>query len=143
MPKRIPFKGADNVVGKNYTECSHCQHHMVPRVIFGEGVPTHSICPFCGALYQDFTPENPNTFFKVFMRGVVGLLNSEQTAVRWTSRLVGVAIIIVVPFFRSAPSWIVLISIILLVFFGITGRRTSSAKRLAKDISDSSKKKSP
>ena len=77
------------------------------------------------------------------MRGVVGLLNSEQTAVRWTSRLVGVAIIIVVPFFRSAPSWIVLISIILLVFFGITGRRTSSAKRLAKDISDSSKKKSP
>lgn len=131
------------MVGKNYIECSHCQHHMVPRVIFGEGVPTHSICPFCGALHQDFTPENPNTFFKDLMCWVGGLLNSSQPAVRWVSRLLAVVVVFIAPFSQYGRGWLFIISIILLVIYGVTSPEISPAKRLAKNISDSYKKKSP
>lgn len=71
---------------------------MVPRVIFGEGVPTHSICPFCGAPYQDVTPENPNAIFKALMRRIGGLLNSEQTTSCRIIRLLTVVLVFVLPF---------------------------------------------
>lgn len=41
---------------KSQAECQNCHHSMVPRVVFSEGRPSHSICPFCGLLYKDFNP---------------------------------------------------------------------------------------
>ena len=41
---------------KSQAECLSCNHQIVPRVVFRNGEPSHSICPFCGQMYKDFTP---------------------------------------------------------------------------------------
>lgn len=48
--------------GKSRAQCQHCHHEMVPRVVFRDGELSHSICPFCGKMYKDFTPP-PSPFW--------------------------------------------------------------------------------
>lgn len=39
---------------KSQARCASCDHFMVPRVVFRGGVPSHSICPFCGGQAKSF-----------------------------------------------------------------------------------------
>ena len=36
-------------------ECGSCHRRMVPRIIVRDGHADHSVCPFCGTVYKDFT----------------------------------------------------------------------------------------
>jgi len=35
--------------------CEHCNRKMVPRIITDRGSLSHSVCPFCGSTYEDFS----------------------------------------------------------------------------------------
>lgn len=35
-------------------KCENCRHFMVPRVVFRDHEPSHSICPFCGVTFRIF-----------------------------------------------------------------------------------------
>ncbi|HIH2751406.1 hypothetical protein L3V59_36230 [Burkholderia aenigmatica] len=39
---------------RDRVSCSHCGMTMVPRVVFSQGEPAYSICPFCGKMHKDF-----------------------------------------------------------------------------------------
>lgn len=41
----------------NRVKCPKCGKWMIPRVVFSNGVPDHTICPFCLETY--FTPPKP------------------------------------------------------------------------------------
>lgn len=39
---------------KTQAQCRHCGRQIVPRLVIYRGMATHSLCPYCGGLHQQF-----------------------------------------------------------------------------------------
>lgn len=52
----ITSKGetTDSSTSDSRVKCPSCGKSMVPRVVFNNGMPSYSICPFCGSKYKKF-----------------------------------------------------------------------------------------
>ncbi len=56
---------------KKLAICQHCGKEMVPRVIFTQGVPRGSICPFCGKTYKVFKASEEDLTAMYIIMGLV------------------------------------------------------------------------